>query len=118
MRISDWSSDVCSSDLRVGDLTQRHGFEIGNALEEERLLLLHDLGRDLDDRALALVERLDQPVGVREAIRKPRLRCLVLRPRRQFGVIAAVDRESAGSGKSESDSVDLGCGPTFKKNKD
>src|SRR3546814_16663646 len=79
MRISDWSSDVCSSDLRVGDLTQRHGFEIGNALEEERLLLLHDLGRDLDDRALALVERLDQPVGVREAIRKPRLRCLVLR---------------------------------------
>src|SRR3546814_3671311 len=82
MRISDWSSDVCSSDL------------IGNALEEERLLLLHDLGRDLDDRALALVERLDQPVGVREAIRKPRLRCLVLRPRRQFGVIAAVDEHT------------------------
>src|SRR3546814_5047559 len=25
MRISDWSSDVCSSDLRTGDLAQRSG---------------------------------------------------------------------------------------------
>src|SRR3546814_8209203 len=32
--------------------------------------------------------------SVREAIRKPRLRCLVLRPRRQFGVIAAVDEHT------------------------
>src|SRR3546814_13727189 len=37
---------------------------------------------------------LFRSVGVREAIRKPRLRCLVLRPRRQFGVIAAVDEHT------------------------
>src|SRR3546814_2683359 len=31
MRISDWSSDVCSSDLRAVDL-QRHGPDVGAAL--------------------------------------------------------------------------------------
>ena len=35
---------------------------------QERVLLADDLGRDLDDRAGALIETLDEPIGVVEAI--------------------------------------------------
>ena len=51
---------------RVGDRAQGQRLEMRDAVAEERLLLLHDLARDLEDRPLALVERLDQPVGAGE----------------------------------------------------
>src|SRR3546814_10251778 len=52
MRISDWSSDVCSSDLRDIDIFARAG--LGAAMER---------GEDRDHR---LKPRID--VGVREAV--------------------------------------------------
>src|SRR3546814_3708456 len=125
MRISDWSSDVCSSDLdpalhrlgrhravtlrvrnarreeifefeqparageifvarhaadrrfvhpdRLGDLAQRQRAHMRDAVQKKALLLLHDRARDLDDRALALVERAHEPVGTRELLGQPRL---------------------------------------------
>src|SRR3546814_14820737 len=79
MRISDWSSDVCSSDLRfvhpdrLGDLAQRQRAHMRDAVQKKALLLLHDRARDLDDRALALVERALEPVGTREPLGQPRL---------------------------------------------
>src|SRR3546814_9690110 len=117
MRISDWSSDVCSSDLQGLDMTldgfgrnglaavaaldaareeifefiepacagqvfiasdaayrgfmhfdgfghgfERQRFQMRDAMAEKIFLLFHNLARNLDDRALPLVERLDQPV--------------------------------------------------------
>src|SRR3546814_8143545 len=51
MRISDWSSDVCSSDLRFGELA-RIGGE-GAA----RLQRFHDLARILDHRGDIVLRR-------------------------------------------------------------
>src|SRR3546814_1202458 len=64
-----------------------------DAVQEKAFLLLDDLARDLDDRALALVERADEPVGARELFGQPRLalhRCALS----QLGIIAAVDEQA------------------------
>src|SRR3546814_10215863 len=53
MRISDWSSDVCSSDL-LGVIV---GDRLGDILEQHRLA---DARRRDDQRALALALRADQ----------------------------------------------------------
>src|SRR3546814_1448603 len=61
MRISDWSSDLCSSDLTVGEGTGQHLFDHGVRLVQivgrrDRLgdllavLLLGGIGGRLDDR--------------------------------------------------------------------
>ena len=52
---------------RLGDLPQGERPQLGDAVAEEAVLLLDDLGRDLDDGPGALVERLDQPVGAGQA---------------------------------------------------
>ena len=82
---------------RLGDLGQGQRPERRHAVLEEALLLLHDLGRNLDDRLRALVERLDQPVGAGQALAEPGLRRLVLRPALQLGMIAAVDQHLAAA---------------------
>src|SRR5690606_34775654 len=64
--------------------------------EEESLLLLDDLARDLDDRALTLVERADEPVGTGELFGQPRP-VLPGASLCEFGIIAPVD-EQAGQG--------------------
>src|SRR3546814_18163184 len=56
MRISDWSSDVCSSDLRFGDFLAEIVF--GGLLH-----LQQDLGRDLLRRKLVVLD-LDPGVTV------------------------------------------------------
>src|SRR3546814_7444556 len=63
MRISDWSSDVCSSDLVVERLVleQRGEFRLGFA-SQARLLLLQALGRD----ALVLLALGADRVGLGE----------------------------------------------------
>src|SRR3546814_19423687 len=51
MRISDWSSDVCSSDLQAGDHDLPLVFVAMNAAGEEdggAAAVLHDEDRDLD----------------------------------------------------------------------
>src|SRR3546814_17382686 len=67
-----------------------------DAVQKKALLLLHDRARDLDDRALALVERAHEPVGTRELLGQPRL-AFRRGALSQFAVIAAVD-EQAGQG--------------------
>src|SRR3546814_6342250 len=49
MRISDWSSDVCSSDLRLRRLVEQRGVEVGagHARQAERVR-----GRDIGDAVL------------------------------------------------------------------
>src|SRR3546814_20395269 len=67
-----------------------------DAVQKKALLLLHDRARDLDDRALALVERAHEPVGTRELLGQPRL-AFRRGALSEFAVIAAVD-EQAGPG--------------------
>src|SRR3546814_17537756 len=63
------------------------------AVQEKAFLLLDDLARHLDDRALALVERADEPVGARELFGQPRL-ALHRGALSQLGIIAAVDEQA------------------------
>src|SRR3546814_4927222 len=43
MRISDWSSDVCSSDLRLDTLVERHERAVGGAHRDDQILLVEHL---------------------------------------------------------------------------
>src|SRR3546814_19638147 len=101
MRISDWSSDVCSSDLHLA----------GGAL------LHHDLLMAVDARAAAVdggdgereeleVQRIDARVGdhVHAQLRRHG-RIVLLRSQMDEAVVA--DRKSVGSEKSGSVRVDL-----------
>src|SRR3546814_18340279 len=65
MRISDWSSDVCSSDLEVGRLAA-HLVERARPLGHAQAGLLPDLARQAVDEALALV---DHTAGWRPVVR-------------------------------------------------
>src|SRR3546814_6651448 len=56
MRISDWSSDVCSSDLLVGELVGEIGRDVG---DQRR----HMVG-DQANPALALAQRLGMAVAL------------------------------------------------------
>src|SRR3546814_7787082 len=57
MRISDWSSDVCSSDLDLGGLVRHMDHGRSAALHEERRFLDHVMA-EVDDA----VRRLDRAV--------------------------------------------------------
>src|SRR3546814_16417322 len=106
MRISDWSSDVCSSDLRAIDLVfdGRDGIGFGRVRAGHRFLGKMDL------RDVAAQERhpldLDKNIS---AVRKDVLRAL--------GIVG-LDRKSVVWGKSVSVRVDLGGRRTIKKQKD
>src|SRR3546814_3138110 len=70
-----------------------------DAVQEKAFLLLDDLARHLDDRALALVERADEPVGARELFGQPRL-ALHRGALSQLGIIAAVDEQARQIGRA------------------
>src|SRR3546814_11076984 len=102
MRISDWSSDVCSSDLEVAarpieqDMVG-HADRVGGAVARQAV---HRLARDLAGKLLV-----------------QRLRLLGRQPRRAgFGAARGrTDRKSVVEGKSVSVRVDLGGRRIIKK---
>src|SRR3546814_20096028 len=98
MRISDWSSDVCSSDLRP--LAGKGG--AGDALHR----------REIEGTGIVL----DQPGGVQGVFRHEVL-LLRLQPQRRqgAGAVDAADRKSVVEGKSVSGRVDLGGRSIIKK---
>src|SRR6185437_3142165 len=53
---------------RLGDVAQDERTQMAHAEAEESLLLPHDLGRDLEDRRRALMQRLHQPIGLLVAL--------------------------------------------------
>ena len=64
---------------RVGDGLQIERPQVLDAVREERVLLAHDLGRDLEDRLGALIERADQPGRGLQAVGEIGLLAVVLR---------------------------------------
>src|SRR3546814_18862215 len=107
MRISDWSSDVCSSDLRLWPLCGAVG---GDQPARKNLRHRHDQ-RDAAHRA-AIGNRCRRRGGAthRDAVRRH-----PLSDRR--GAERRLDRKSVVEGKSVSVLVDLGGGRVIKKKK-
>src|SRR3546814_20331961 len=107
MRISDWSSDVCSSDLDLPDQC-KPAWEMqtkpnvwGSSDRADRTDFL-----SLNRAPAAIVTeytRSSVPDEIKEAIRR--------------GVRSAGDRKSVGSGKCVAVRVDLGGRRILKKNK-
>src|SRR3546814_12425535 len=118
MRISDWSSDVCSSDLRL-----RGGgeVELGDARKEQE----DDMGRAVgpaDGPSLAWItqargsHRSRFPLGL-HLQRQSRDGISLARAAGRRQPIRRRDRQSVVSGKSESERVDLGGGRLIKTKK-
>src|SRR3546814_15665644 len=108
MRISDWSSDVCSSDLHVG--IERRLFD------------------QIEHRSECVERVVQQHIAVADALKDiaARLWQLAWQQRRKLEVGAvdqivdldrAADRKSVVSGKSVSVRVDLGGRGIIKKKK-
>ena len=64
-----------------------------HAVDEEGILLAHDLGRHLEDRLGALVEAARQPIGALQAIGQKVLLGLVLGVAGDIGEIDLVDQD-------------------------
>src|SRR3546814_20320838 len=126
MRISDWSSDVCSSDLDVRALAGDDGVADRQALRRQDVALLavrvlderdegaavgivlqpRDLGRHVELAPLEVDDAVEPLVAAATA------------PRRDAAeIVAAAARKSVGEGKGVSVRVDLGGRRNLKKKK-
>src|SRR3546814_20980554 len=99
MRISDWSSDVCSSDLATLDAPETHGRSY--ALPGGETLAYSEMVT----RVLATL----QPPAKLHVLPPAAFRALLSLA--HAGGVARGDRQSVVSGKSVSVRVDLGCRP-------
>src|SRR3546814_15519670 len=104
MRISDWSSDVCSSDLAIDaaviGLTDRGMLQrVARANEESRNRLIDDMPEPWE--------------GFRDELRE-KVNGVIVSLRPDHGT----DRKSVVSGKSVSVRVDLVCRRIIKKKKE
>src|SRR3546814_17191480 len=106
MRISDWSSDVCSSDLAAPDLAEK-----GAGVDRERQGRT-DPGVDRQPEDRQAEEEDEQDAQQRCALDQ-----VDIGPGEQPQRREARDRKSVVSGKSVSVRVDLGGGRTIKKKK-
>src|SRR3546814_19711065 len=96
MRISDWSSDVCSSDL-VGeeevDVTVRLEFRVGHDAQQAAVPVVVHLTAQVDEGGeLAVIEDANQAVLLGD----------------QDAAVGKEDRKSVVSGKRVAVRVDLG----------
>src|SRR3546814_12347610 len=108
MRISDWSSDVCSSDLRMGGVAGNSALPLATtdgAVESD------ELGGDM--RPTPWLQQCPCIMQVMDALGATwgRSRLMRLSGRSQL------DRKSVVSGKSVSVRVDLGCRRIIKQKK-
>src|SRR3546814_15276843 len=110
MRISDWSSDVCSSDLGV--VSRRHRAGVGDLGARRRGTdrVGHATGSGI---ALAQVRSVDLGV-IAEAQQVVSQQPLEVGPR-LFALVGTVDRKSVESGKRVSVRVDRGGRGIVKK---
>src|SRR3546814_17452908 len=94
MRISDWSSDVCSSDL---------------GREQEIALVARRIDRAVQFGAVGAFDTADVMTG------RERVGAQVARQLEQIGELRPQDRKSVVKGKRVSVRVDLGGRRTIKK---
>src|SRR3546814_18040285 len=105
MRISDWSSDVCSSDLRAVHRHRHAHLAERNAVEQD----------------LHVVDRVDRDARLADIAGNARVIAVIAAMRRQIErdrqPLLPGDRKSVVSGKSVSVRVDLGGRRLFQKQK-
>src|SRR3546814_14477783 len=103
MRISDWSSDVCSSDLAVGVAEVR-----------DQVAFLEEFHRDQD---VARGHKCEQQVAEAHRRRRPERNQEAEHQRMPHDAVerAGEDRKSVAKGKSVSVRVDLGGRRIIKK---
>src|SRR3546814_14730395 len=114
MRMSDWSSDVCSSDLVGGDFSVVDG-DVEVLADQDALAGKVEVAHSLDGHGVVARERKSGARGRSSAVRfaeGPGGTSLSGYPQRQ-----AKDRKSVVSGKSVSVGVDLGGGCVIKQKK-
>src|SRR3546814_15052914 len=102
MRISDWSSDVCSSDLVRNRMTQT---DVSMELIAENI-------RQMSSRASAIAESAGNQTSATNVINDAAARAAA---GSQQVSHTAEDRKSVVSGKSVSVRVDLGCRRSIKQ---
>src|SRR3546814_14886087 len=103
MRISDWSSDVCSSDLRPRDARGRRGGAPNGLDQRPRDLVQASCTRFIVDRRGQREDFVDR-------------RCTAQRDLFCFARTQSEDRKSVVSGKRVSGRVDIGGRRVIKKN--
>src|SRR3546814_20115124 len=97
MRISDWSSDVCSSDLRPGDPADDVGDGLDRDDAEEARIAVRQAAAEDDQGNIGRQHDDGAPEGFPEALAR------------------GVDRKSVVEGKRGSVGVNLGGGRISKK---
>src|SRR3546814_11074833 len=107
MRISDWSSDVCSSDLRGRDAADPYNLLAADLILEATLPMKCDPQRRDDGQQHERRHGQQHPCQYRDW---PRQRTSRIKHGRR-------DRKSVGSGKSGSVRVDLGGRRIIQKKK-
>src|SRR3546814_16100950 len=114
MRISDWSSDVCSSDLRhrcAGSCTQRVGCDAGGAAAVAQIVHIDQAtasrlaGGGDELQRMGLRQRAGERVGETFHLRP---RAARIQRKHHVQALAAGDRKSVVEGKSVSVRVDRG----------
>src|SRR3546814_19262659 len=129
MRISDWSSDVCSSDLEISRI-------VGKELKSSGLVMKTTVIRMRTDRVIDMASKRSSnqagsgrmrttriAVTPSASAMSPRVSAVTMPAKRAPALpckvaLAILDRKSAAEGNSVSVRVDLGgCGIIKKKNK-
>src|SRR3546814_13456914 len=112
MRISDWSSDVCSSDLdmhgtemRIPAAANGH-FMVNVEINNRQVLFLVDTGAS----QIALSPEDAAAAGIR-----PRRDAYTGRAETANGIVGMADRKSVGEGKRVTVRVDFGGRRSIKK---
>src|SRR3546814_20948310 len=104
MRISDWSSDVCSSDLSVDPMTRK---------VRAPASLLDGLPTRIDVEAVELGSAPD--ASTEDRMRLLHAKCIRYESHKWTAAMVGSDRKSVVSGKSVSVRVDLGGSGVIKK---
>ena len=78
----------------LGDRLEVEGPQMGHSVDEERILLPHDLGGDLEDGPRPLLQASGEPVGGLQAFGQERLVALGRRAARDAGIVALVHQHA------------------------
>src|SRR3546814_12244247 len=98
MRISDWSSDVCSSDLEIVSraLCQRPVLAVAGdpAIDQPRVALQADIGADAEPFGNPRPKAFDQHVGAIDQIEQDRDRTGLFEVEREAALAAIIGKEA------------------------
>src|SRR3546814_12594588 len=116
MRISDWSSDVCSSDLEMADEMDLQAADYRQLVDETQAVRHESLDEDYSDQSMWFADVEDR---ADEALERENPKAAIAAGIRTLPDREAIDRQSVVEGKGGTVRVVLGGSRmiTTKKNK-